>query len=90
MRDDFFFHEQLGRIGLRSNFQWSVFPNLFVDGTARLITGLELNRYICATHDNWDNYEPEDKFAAGDEKDEESEDIEGSPGDQYTLYSVYN
>ncbi len=89
MTEDSFFREQLGRTGLRSNLQQLAFPDLFADGIACLATGLELGRYVYAARGNWDNYEPDDEFAADDEKNDEGE-MEGLPDDPYALYGVYD
>ncbi len=68
MTEDFLFCEQLSWTGLQNNFQQSAFPDLFVDGTTRLATGLELSRYVYATCGNWDIYEPDDEIAADKKK----------------------
>ena len=67
-----------------------VFPDLFINDTIRLATGLKLCKYVCAARENWDNYKPENEFVAGNEEDKELENIERFLGNQYALYSVYN
>ena len=88
--EDFLFYEQLGQTWLQNNLQLSAFPDLFADGTARLATGLELDRYVYAAYGNWDKYKLEDKLVADNEEDGEQEDIERPPNNQFALYGVYD
>ncbi len=87
--EDSLFREQLGWIGPQSILQQLAFPDLFADDTACLATGLELDRYVYATYRNWDNYEPDNEVAVGNEEnDEKMEDIKGSPDNLYAFYDI--
>lgn len=90
MTEDFLFHEQLGWTGMRINRPKSAFPDLFIEGTARLSTGIELARYIPSARGNWDNYKPDDNIVAELEENDDK-DIGKSPSDNpYELYGIYN
>ncbi|WP_375449060.1 hypothetical protein [uncultured Nostoc sp.] len=90
MTEDSLFCERLDWTRLRSNLQQSAFSDLFADDIARLATGLELGRYICAARRNWDNYKLKDRFAAGDEEDKKRKDIEEPLDNSYALYGIYD
>lgn len=67
------------------------FSDVFADGITRLATGLKLDKYVYAAHENWDNYKLNNEIAAGNEEnDEKMEDMEGLPDNPYALYGMYN
>ena len=62
-----------------------------MDSTVHLTTGLELSKYVYAIHKNKNNYKPDDKIAANNEKNnEKTEDIKGLLDNPYIFYSMYN
>lgn len=42
---------------------------MFANGITRFATDLKIDKYVCATYENWDNYEPKDKIATSNKKD---------------------
>ncbi len=74
---------------MQNNLQQLALSDLFADGTAYFATGLELGRYIYSACKNWDNYEPDNKVAADNEKNDKEE-MEGLLDNLYALYDVYD
>lgn len=75
---------------MRINRPKSAFPDLFVEGTAHLSTGVELARYIPSARGNWDNYKPDDNIAAKVEENDDKDIGKSPPDNPYELYGVYN
>ena len=95
MIEDSFFREQLGWTGLCNNYTKYPFRDLFLEGVARLSTGVELDRYVQAACENWDNYNPDNAANLDnkykDDEDDENENMGGEPPENPDeLYGVYD